>query len=96
MESITLNPPGICSTVHGGGNRLMVRDYKKRAPTEADAPQSCRLWQLLADDGHISVGLFARYVDVFANSRHGGFSCARRHINRAFFVGAANDDPSRR
>jgi hypothetical protein len=26
------------STVHGAGNRLIGRDYMKRAPTEADAP----------------------------------------------------------
>jgi hypothetical protein len=72
----------------------MLRDEKevrrRPKPTPLNLPDC--LWQLLADDGHISVGLFARYVDVFANSRHGGFSCARRHINdRAFFVGAAND-----
>ena len=36
---MTLNPPGMRSTVHGGGKHLIGRDYMERASTEADAKE---------------------------------------------------------
>ena len=37
FKSTILKPPSRASTVHGGGNRRIGRDYMKGAPTEADA-----------------------------------------------------------
>jgi hypothetical protein len=67
------------------------KDSTKRAPTEAGALFDVYCL-LLADHCHILVGLFARDVDLLADSRHGGFSCARGCLyDRTLFVRAAND-----